>query len=290
VYLAAAVPEPSDREFAAFRDLVERTSGIHLAPSKKALLYSRLAKRVRELRMPSFDAYYHRIVAGDAAELVQMLDRISTNETHFFREPHHFTYLEDVLLPEWCAAAQRGTRGRHVRVWSAGCSTGQEPYSIAMVLLARLPSSEGWTVDILGTDLSTRALAAAREGVWPSERTRDIPAAYLRRFMLRGVGAQSGRVSAGPELRHAVHFDRYNLNDATYPDGERFDLVFCRNVLMYFQRSRRVYAIDRLVSRLAPGARLFLGHAESVQGTSGRLRPVASTIYARIEDDARRTP
>jgi chemotaxis protein methyltransferase CheR len=276
------LPEPTAREFEAFRALVLRHAGIHLNDSKRALLYGRLARRIRELGLPSFGAYHDR-VREDDTELVQMLDRITTNETRFFREPHHFEYLARTHLPRLVAAAVRGDRRREVHAWSAGCSTGEEPYSVAMTLLDHLPSA-GWQVRVLATDLSTRALDLARSATWPAARAADLGEERLRRHMLRGVGSQEGFVRASKELRAVVRVERLNLSSDQFP-RQTFDLVFCRNVLIYFHPVQRERVLRCLVDRLAVGGLLFVGHAESVQCVSGLVRPVGPTAYVRVPDE-----
>jgi chemotaxis protein methyltransferase CheR len=242
-------------------------------------LHGRLAQRVRELGFASFGEYYRRVVA-DQGELVQFIDRITTNETHFFREPHHFAHIAERVAPALLRAAAEGTRPKTVRAWSAGCSTGEEPYSIAMTLLGAL-AQHGWTVDVLATDVSTRVLDVARGATWSVTRARSIPVTLLHRYMLRGIGSSAGLVRATPELHGAVRVERLNLNDDAYPAREPFDLIFCRNVLIYFQPARRVRVLSRLVRRLAPGGLLFVGHAESLQGVPERLRCVCPTVYAQ---------
>jgi len=275
------VPHPDDDEFESFRALICARAGIQLGPTKRALLYGRLVRRVRELGLRSFGEYYRRVVdPWDEDEMRHVLDRITTNETHFFREPHHFAYLERVLVPAWAAAAAAGKRPRRVRAWSAGCSTGEEPYSIAMLLAAALPASEGWSIEVKATDISSRVLAAARDATWPIERAGEIPPHLLRRFMLEGVGPKRGWLRAAPELRALVRVEHLNLNEARYPTEEPFDVVFCRNVLIYFERGRKRHVVERLAEQLAPGGRLFLGHAESVHSMVPALRCVSRTAYA----------
>jgi chemotaxis protein methyltransferase CheR len=285
-WTATGVAEPSQPEFEAFRDLIQRCAGIHLNVSKKALLYSRLSHRIQQLGLRTFDDYLHR-VRRDAAELETMIDRITTNETHFFREPAHFTYLQETIVDGWIHAAGAGLRGKEVRVWSAGCSTGEEPYSIAMALLERLSLQHGWTIQVLATDISTRALEAARSATWSMERAREIPPHLLRRFMLEGIGSQAGRVRATPELRKLVRVESLNLTDAAYAVGGPFDMVLCRNVLIYFEQELRRRVVGKLASHVAPGGYFFVGHAESVQGVAD-LTCVRPTIY-RKADAGRRT-
>ncbi len=243
---------------------------------KKALLVGRLARRLRELGIASFGAYYER-VADDEAERIRMLDAICTNETHFFREPRHFEFLEDRVYPAWRAEADAGRRARRARVWSAACSTGEEPYSIAMSLLRAFPS--GWELEVLASDLSTRVLDRASAGIWPIEKAKEIPQEHLKAFMLKGYGAQEGLMKAGPEVRAIVRFARVNLVGEPWPAGP-FDLVFCRNVLIYFDRAAKIRVVERLLERLDPAGYLFLGHAASLGGFTTRARPVVPTIYA----------
>lgn len=272
------VAEPSESEFALFRELIEREAGIHLAESKRALLHGRLVKRVRDLGLRTFGEYHARVVHDDRAELERMLDCIVTNETSFFREPAHFAFLEREVFPEWQAASPRP-----LRVWSAGCATGEEPYSIAMAILGAFPPGSGYSLEITATDISTRALDVARHATWSIERADQIPHPLLKRFMLHGIGDQKGKLRASRELRDVIRFQRLNLNGAAYPAGP-FDLVFCRNVLIYFAAPRKQTVVGALAHTLAPGGRLFLGHAESVHGFADLLRCVQPTIYQHIGD------
>jgi chemotaxis protein methyltransferase CheR len=276
----------SDRDFARYQALINREAGIWLAPVKKALLVGRLARRLRELGLDSYGDYFERVVE-DEAERIRMLDAICTNETHFFREPRHFEFLSDRVFPAWRDEAEAGRRPRRVRVWSAACSTGEEPYSLAMSLLEALP---GWDLEILATDLSTKVLARAEAGVWPIEKAKEIPEAHLKAYMLKGYGSQEGLMKAGPELRGIVRFARLNLNGDAYPPAHAFDLVFCRNVLIYFDRDTKLKVIGRLLERLQPAGYLFLGHAESLGGFATGVKAVLPTVYALAPAPARAGP
>lgn len=267
-------------EFSRFQELVHRESGIFLSEVKRALLVGRLSRRVRELGLKSFGEYLG-VAQADASERVTMLDCLCTNETHFFREPRQFDYLHERVFPTWVAAAEAGQRSRRIRVWSAACSTGEEPYSLAMALLTAFPAGSGWEVEILATDLSTRVLERARSAVWPIEKAREIADTYRRRFMLRGCGAQEGRMKAGPELRAATRFQRLNLNDESYAAPAGFDLIFCRNVLIYFRPEAKLRVVERLLRHLSPSGLLFLGHSESLTGLTDRVRSVGPNVYAR---------
>jgi chemotaxis protein methyltransferase CheR len=266
----------SEREFTLFQGLILRDAGIYLAPAKKALLVGRLSKRLRALGLPSFGAYYQRIVEeDDREERMQMLDCIATNETHFFREPRQFEFLEKQVIPVW---KERGPRV--LRVWSAGCSTGEEPYSLAMMLLHHFPPGSGRQIEILATDISTRVLARAEAAVWPLDKASEIPLAYRKAFMLRGTASQEGRMKAAPEIRSLVRFERLNLNDERYAVRGPFHMIFCRNVLIYFQMETKLKVIHRLLDVLAPDGLLFLGHAESLNAVTDRVATVVPTVYA----------
>jgi chemotaxis protein methyltransferase CheR len=281
------VPLLSDRDFGLIRGLIYREAGIHLTSAKKALVVARLGRRLRALGLHSYGAYFQLVNGPEgASERVHMVDAISTNETSFFRERKHFDLLEQQILPGWRNDAAAGRRPRCIRAWSAGCSSGEEPYSLAMVLLMHLPRGEGWQIDIFASDLSTRVLERARAGIWPIEKAAAIPGEYRRAFMLRGVGEHEGMMKVGPELRAAVRFSQLNLRDSAYAAPRQCDLVFCRNVLIYFDQALRTRITNRLIEHLQPGGYLFLGHAETLH-TCGSI-PVATvmpTVYLRPADD-----
>ena len=266
----------SDHDFERYQALVNREAGIWLSTVKKALLVGRLARRLRELQVTSYADYYERVVA-DPAERTRMIDAICTNETHFFREPRHWEYLVENVYPSWIAEADAGRRERRVRVWSAACSSGEEPYSIAMSLLTAFPS--GWSLEVLATDLSTKILDRARAATWPIAKAAEIPEAYLKAFMLKGFGSYAGTMRAGPEIRALIRFQQFNLSGDEWPPPQSFDLVFCRNVLIYFDKATKEKVVSRLLDRLVPSGHLFLGHAESLGGFTDRVRSVIPTVY-----------
>ncbi len=268
-------PALDDAQFAKFRALVQSESGILLGEHKKALLVSRILPRMRALKLKSFSEYYERVVAPDGArERERMLDCICTNETRFFREWGQFELLEQHVIPEWMAGG-----ARQIRAWSAACSTGEEPYSLAMMLWTRLPAKQGWTVDIAASDLSMRALARAKKGVWPLSQAHEIPQEYLTTLMLRGKGSQQGNMKAGAEIRRLITFTRINLSASTYPVSGKFDLILCRNVLIYFAPEVRAKVVGQLIDKLAPNGYLFLGHAETLSGITDRVQRVRPACY-----------
>ena len=274
---AAVSQSVTDADFTLFQRLIEKYAGIYLAPAKKSLLVGRLSRRLRELGIPNLHKYYKRVLA-DPDEHVRMVDCISTNETQFFREPLHFDYLQNRIVPRWISEADEGRRPRRVRVWSAGCSSGEEPYSIAMALLSHLPLAAGWQIEITATDISTRVLSRARAGVWPIEKAKQIPDTYLKSFMLRGTGSQEGKMKAGPAIQTVIRFERLNLmEDPAALFSSSLDLIFCRNVLIYFQPETKERVVRRLLNRLAPDGYLFVGHSESLNHLSDCVRSVVPT-------------
>ena len=270
--------EISERLFLKFQELIHGEAGIWLSSAKVALLTGRLAKRLRHHGFRSFKEYY-ALVAESPEERLQMLDLISTNETRFFREPRHFELLESTIFPKWSQDAATARRNRRIRVLSAGCSSGQEPYSLAMVLLYHFPPEAGWEIEIIATDLSTRVLDVARRGIWPAEKGNEIPPKFLKHFMLRGFGQQVGKIKAGPEIRSLIQFHRVNLKEVSYPFSGKFDLIFCRNVLIYFDQHSREQIVHRLASFLATDGLFFVGHSESLHHLKGILSSLVPTVY-----------
>jgi chemotaxis protein methyltransferase CheR len=280
-WLDNAIRPPSERDFVHFQAFVYKQTGIWLGPAKKALLVGRLTKRVRARGLDTFSAYYREVVEGeDREEQRRMIEAICTHETHFFRDPRQFDFLETHVCPEW----ERRERPRQIRVWSAGCSSGEEPFTIAMVLLMRLPPSSGWAIDIVATDFSTRALEKARAATWPIEKAHEIPQRYLKAFMLKGRHTQAGQMKAGAEIRSIVRFEEHNLSGNRPPSGGPFDIVLCRNVLIYFNAASRRGAVEHLLGQLAHGGLLFLGHAETLAGLNDRVRSLGPTVYGLIDD------
>ncbi|HSP17199.1 MAG TPA: protein-glutamate O-methyltransferase CheR [Thermoanaerobaculia bacterium] len=275
----ASVRPLSPAEFLHFQRLICDASGIFLPESKLALLSARVGRRVRELGFRDFPGYRRHVIERGEEEMAQLLDCVCTNETHFFREPKQFEFLEQRVFPARMEAAREGRGPKRIRVWSAGCATGEEAYSIAMTMAASLPPD--WERTILATDLSTRALAVARQAEWRIEKASEIPRQYRERFMLRGVRRAEGRMRARDEIRSMIELARVNLSRDERLFGGPFDLIFCRNVLIYFSREARAAAIDRLLRHLAPGGLLFLGHAESLAAGAHAVRAVGPTAYMR---------
>jgi len=271
----------SRRELRLFQALIERETGIHLSDAKEALVTFRLSRRLRAVGVRSFGEYYDLVTGLDGEqERRQMVEAVCTHETRFFREPQHFRFLEAHVFPAWKNLAALRQRSKRIAAWSAGCSTGEEPHSIAMHLLSHFPPAFGWAIDVLATDLSSSALKRAEAGIWPVERAAEIPPPYLKRFMLKGTQGDAGKMKAGDELRAVLRFGCVNLSSPPYSMKDRFDLIFCRNVLIYFgAAARRDVVLQLLEHHLDPSGFLFLGHAETVHGLTDRLKSVGSTVY-----------
>jgi chemotaxis protein methyltransferase CheR len=267
--------------FSKFQALIYQESGIWLGSHKQALLTGRLARRLRLLALNNMQEYFRLINQPDQQhERALMIDCITTNETHFFREPRHFDFLVQQVFPRWKREAATGERLSRLTVWSAGCSTGEEPYSLAMLLLKHFPPDQGWCVDILATDISTRVLEKARAAIFPIEKSKEIPRDFLRAYMLKGTAEQRGVMRASPEIQRMVRFVRVNLSADSYPIDGAFDLIFCRNVLIYFDQQSKQKVITGLLQHLAPSGLLFVGHSEHLGGVSPGLKSVAPTVYA----------
>jgi chemotaxis protein methyltransferase CheR len=279
----SAVPELSERDFRRVCRVVRDCAGISLGPAKRALVVGRLMRRLSDLELDSFRAYVD-LVAEDPTERACMIERLCTHETQFFREPSHFELLERELASRWREQAGRGVRSRRVRIWSAGCASGEEPYSLAMSLLAAFGDDVRWQLSVLATDLSNAVLATARRALYPIEQHIELPEHHLRRFALRGVREQRSWMKIGPAARSLVQFQPLNLVAAQWPVEGPFDAIFCRNVLIYFDADRRRRVVERLLGCLPVGGLLFLGHAETLHGMNACVRMVAPTVYERTRE------
>ena len=266
--------------FGKFQQLIYAETGIWLSESKTALLCGRLARRLRALQLRTLREYYEIVIQPDQhAERVLMIDAITTNETRFFREPQHFDFLTSQVFPVWRKAAMEGQRSRTIRIWSAGCSSGEEAYSLAMVLAKYFPPSDGWDPRVLATDISTHVLATAREGIYRIAGARDIRREFLEEFMLKGHGEHEGTMKVAREIRRMAEFKRLNLSDASYEIHGGFDAIFCRNVLIYFDTVSKRNVVEKLVRHLRPQGLFFIGHAENLHSLTQGLRCVAATVY-----------
>ncbi|KKM45446.1 hypothetical protein LCGC14_1560850 [marine sediment metagenome] len=272
------IEELAEAQFSEISVLVKELCGINLHQGKKELVKARLNKRLRTLGMPSYDAYID-FVRNDAsgAELTMMLDALSTNLTGFFREPDHFDHLRDHVLTQW---ARGGDRTKPLRIWSAGCSSGEEPYTIAISVCEKLADRPFSDAKILATDLSTRVLAAGRKGVYPGERLQAVPP-QLRAKHFTCVETRPDKLfRVNDTLRRLVHFAKLNLMDP-WPMRGPFDAIFCRNVMIYFDKDTQGRLVQRFWQLLAPRGRMFIGHSESLAGVRHRFRYVQPTVYEK---------
>lgn len=261
----------SDGEFLRFQRFIYDTAGIQLSDAKKALVTNRLASRLRARGMASFGDYYDLITAGgEAQECQTAVDLLTTNETYFFREPKHFEFLRALLTRQ--PPANRG-----FRVWSAASSSGEEAYSIAM-LLADVLGNQPW--EIFGSDLSLRVLARARKGQFPMERANNVPQDYLRRFCLKGTGPEAGTLLVTSDLRSRVRFEQVNLV-RQLPNVGQFDVIFLRNVMIYFDKDTKAAVVERLLGALRPGGHFIIGHSETLHGINDSLQTVATSVYRK---------
>jgi len=260
----------TDQEFNRFQRFIFEAAGISMAASKKALVSGRLSKRLQARQLKTFTEYFNLLSSGKAKDEVQTaIDLLTTNETYFFREPKHFDLLRSL--------AQEHKSAQPFRVWSAASSTGEEAYSMAMVLADCL-NDKPW--EILGSDISTRVLQRARAGHFPMERARNIPQPYLKRFCLKGIDEQEGTLLVERSLRQRVRFIQANLNEAL-PQLGTFDVIFLRNVMIYFNGDTKRQVVARVISMLKPGGHFCIGHSESLNDISNALLPVAPSIYRK---------
>jgi chemotaxis protein methyltransferase CheR len=263
----------SDQEFAQFQRFIFEVAGISLSSAKKALVSGRLAKRLQHCQLADYGAYFRLVAGGNAPDERQIaVDLLTTNETYFFREPKHFEVLRAAAL-----AAKEARRPGPFRVWSAASSSGEEAYSIAMVLADCLGDA-AW--EVVGSDISTRVLASARKGHYPQERTSHIPAPYLKRYCLKGIDIQHGTVLVERALRQRVKFHQVNLNTAL-PELGSFDIVFLRNVMIYFNGDTKRQVVARVLGALKPGGTFMVGHSESLSDITDAVRMVAPSVYRK---------
>ncbi|ABK43146.1 MCP methyltransferase, CheR-type [Magnetococcus marinus MC-1] len=270
----------TDQEFQQLAQLIQGQLGIQMPASKKTMLSARLQKRLRVLKIESMQAYVQWITDPVTAgqEYINFLDIVTTNKTDFFREPVHFDFLTHTLFPQ---LSQLGLgQGRAVKIWSAGCSTGEEPYTIAMVAKEyEAQLRQPFKVDILATDISSRVLKQAKNGVYGMERISPISQALRKKYLLRHKDPNSDKVRMGPELRRMLRFGRLNFMDGEFGLKERMHVIFCRNVMIYFDRPTQQRLVNQFCQHLEPGGFLFIGHSETLNGLDVPLELLQPTIY-----------
>ncbi|MDY6920648.1 MAG: protein-glutamate O-methyltransferase [Pseudomonadota bacterium] len=264
----------TDGDFAQIQQLAKLRTGIELGEHKKEMIYSRIVRRIRTLRLGDFHSYLEYLEANPEAELTNFINAITTNLTSFFRESHHFDYLKNQVVPE--LLARKKASGR-VRIWSAGCSTGEEPYSIAMTIQGQL-DRERWDCKILATDLDTNVLAHGKAGIYAQDRIGNMDPELVRRFF-NEAGPSSRAVKES--LKQLIRFNQLNLL-GDWPMKGRFDVIFCRNVVIYFSKDTQRQLFDRFANIIEPEGYMFIGHSESLHGVTNRFESVGRTIYRKL--------
>ncbi|MFY9673331.1 MAG: CheR family methyltransferase [Terriglobales bacterium] len=271
----------SNADYNRLRKLISAESGINLSPDKKMMLELRIRRRLRGLNLNTYSEYCEYLFDGrnHRDEIVQLLDVVTTNKTDFFREPDHFDYLANRAVPDMVA---RNASGRPLLVWSAGCSSGEEPYTLAMVLSECLPA--GLRFRVLATDISTTVLTKASRGVFKREVVAPVPEELRQKYFMRSREPGSDLMRVVPELRKLVEFRRLNFMDADFGLSDRADAIFCRNVIIYFDRPTQEQILQKLTRQLVPSGYLFMGHSESLHGMDLALTPVAAALYRKNSD------
>lgn len=267
--------ELTDKDFKFIQWFMHKRVGIYLADSKRAMVYGRISRQLRRLGLTRFKQY-RTLIENDEQECVHFINTLTTNKTQFFREIHHFEFLEKVVVEGW-----RSLGHHDIQIWSAGCSTGEEPYSMAATLWHAGAFDFATSLKILATDLDTQVLEHASRGIYPAEALASIPKGYLRHCFLRGKDAQSGRIKVSQRLQQYIQFQQINLIDP-WPVPEQFDLISCRNVLIYFDKPTQEQLLRRFHARLKPGGVLFLGHSEGLGRCSELFHHLGQTIYVKI--------
>ena len=269
-----------DSEFDAIRQLVKAKTGISLGLHKRDLVVSRLARRLRVLDLADFRAYIDYLNSDDGTEMVQMINRITTNKTDFFREKHHFDFLSKTLLPELASAGDSAGK-RTLRAWSAGCSSGEEPYSLAVTLREFFANRPGWDVKLLATDLDTSILEKASRGEYEAAALEPVPVALVNKYFERQGRGEGARFQVKPDLRSLITFRKFNLMHPEYPIKVPLDFVFCRNVLIYFEQEDKLNILRKFHNVIKPGGYIFVGHSESLMMAKDLFHYVATTVYRK---------
>jgi chemotaxis protein methyltransferase CheR len=276
----------STRDYARLCDLIYAEAGIHLGFEKKTMLEGRIRRRLKVFNLSSYGEYCDYLFGeqGLKEEIVHLIDVVTTNKTDFFREPKHFSFLIEKALPELTSS---GAFGRPLLFWSAGCSTGEEPYTLAIVLSEYALTHPGFRFKILATDISTIVLSKAEMGIYSSDVVTPVAPALQRKYFMRSRDSNSGRVRVVPELRRTIEFRRLNFMDSNYGIAEKADGIFCRNVIIYFDRPTQERILKKLSQHLVPGGYMFVGHAETLHDMDLPLTPVAPALYRRVDAGAR---
>ena len=270
----------TEKDFNKLRKIANDHTGIIVTDDKYDMYYARLVKRIRTFQLGSFAEYVKHLNANMDTEFTPFIDSITTNLTSFFREPHHFDVMKSTVIPDLCTRADI-TQG--LKVWSAGCSTGEEPYTVAITLLEGLEGIRpAPRPSILASDIDTTVLATASRGVYEISRVESLEKSIKKRWFFRGKGSNSGNVRVSPELRDIIDFKQVNLMQE-WPMRNKFHIIFCRNVVIYFDKPTKIKLLNRYADQLVDGGYMILGHSESIQGMSDRFETIGKTVYKKIK-------
>jgi chemotaxis protein methyltransferase CheR len=269
----------SEKEFLLFKELIYRETGISMSDKKKKLIIARLSKRLRTLRLTSFTEYYQYLNESPDAdnEIVNLINRVTTNKTDFFREKHHFDFLSGEVFPKMIADAKSSGQ-RRLRIWSAGCSSGEEPYTLAMTILEAFKAERGWDIKILATDLDTEILQKAITGAYPTQVVAPIPQEYLSKYFYRS----GDRYVVSDACKSLISFRRLNLMSEIFPMRNPFDIIFCRNVIIYFDAATKDALLTKYHKQLKDGGYMFIGHSESLMHMKTKFRYLKHTVYQKV--------
>ena len=274
----------SMKNYRLISEFIYNEVGIKLPPNKKIMLEARIRKRLKILSMSSFGEYCEYIFSphGVETELIHMIDVITTNKTDFFREPVHFDYLTQTALPELLNSSVHGMQ-RKIKLWSAGCSTGEEPYTLAIVLSEFKEKNSEFNFTILATDISTEVLQKAAKGIYDMEKIEAIPIILKHKYLMKNKDKNKKFVRVVPELRTLINFRRLNLMDSDFGIKEQLEIIFCRNVIIYFDRVTQERLLNKFYRQMSFGGYLFMGHSETLHGLDVPLVQVAPTVYRKLE-------
>ena len=276
-------PILTDKNFKKLGGFIQEEFGIKMPAVKKVMLQSRLQKRLRLLGYDSFNAYCDFLFsASGKAEIIEMINAVSTNKTDFFREPAHFDYLVEHILPELRDPFSTSTT-HMFNVWSAGCSTGEEPYTLAMVLVDYALQMRNFQFRILGTDISTRVLELAKKAIYNERSIAPVPVSLRKKYMMRSKDRDKKQIRMHPAIREKVAFQRMNFMDETFNLPHKFDIIFCRNVVIYFDLETQAQLFQKFARQLRPNGFLFIGHSETLNGLNLPFRAVFPTVYQKTE-------
>jgi chemotaxis protein methyltransferase CheR len=275
----------SDKEFKRFSEFIHKRFGINLPPVKKTMLTSRLLKRLRSLNIQRFSDYYDYLMSskGQKNEVIHMIDVVSTNKTEFFRESGHFDFLKNVALPGIVSEKKKWSM-KKVNVWSAGCSSGEEAYTLALVIAEFLESYPGITFSIFASDISQQMLIAAERAIYSHEAVKNIPLRYVHKYFMRGARSQTGFYRIAPKLRNCVRVKYFNLMESFSSIPTKMDFIFCRNVMIYFNRDTRESLVNNFYHQLKDGGYLFIGNSETLNGLDTNFRQAGPTIYRKADN------